>query len=91
MIEGAGGLMVPLGGDTLYIDVFERWRLPAVLCASTALGTMNHTLLSIKALRKREICILGTAFIGEKMLRRRLLFARLGGCVGSGDCPCFLP
>lgn len=35
-IEGAGGLMVPLNGDTLYIDIFERWWLPVVLCARTA-------------------------------------------------------
>lgn len=65
VIEGAGGLMVPLNGDTLYIDIFERWRLPVVLCARTALGTINHSLLSVEALRKRRIDILGIAFIGE--------------------------
>lgn len=36
VIEGAGGLMVPLTQNILYIDVFERWRLPVILCASTA-------------------------------------------------------
>lgn len=61
-----GGLMVPLTGGTLYIDIFERWRLPVVLCASTLLGTINHSLLSIEALRKRQIDILGIAFIGER-------------------------
>lgn len=66
VIEGAGGLMVPLNGGTLYIDVFERWRLPVVICASTRLGTINHSLLSIEALRKRQIRILGIAFIGER-------------------------
>ncbi|MGY3485872.1 dethiobiotin synthetase [Bradyrhizobium sp. USDA 4011] len=65
VIEGAGGLMVPLNGDTLFIDVFERWRLPVVLCARTALGTINHSLLSVEALRKRNIDVLGIAFIGE--------------------------
>ncbi|WP_050424697.1 dethiobiotin synthase [Bradyrhizobium tropiciagri] len=65
VIEGAGGLMVPLNDDTLYIDIFERWRLPVVLCARTALGTINHSLLSVEALRKRQIDILGIAFIGE--------------------------
>jgi dethiobiotin synthetase len=65
VIEGAGGLMVPLNGDTFYIDIFERWRLPVVLCARTALGTINHSLLSLKALRQRRIDILGIAFIGE--------------------------
>lgn len=65
VIEGAGGLMVPLNDDTLYIDMFERWRLPVVLCARTALGTINHSLLSVEALRRRRIDILGIAFIGE--------------------------
>ena len=65
VIEGAGGLMVPLNPSTLYIDVFARWRLPVVLCARTALGTINHSLLSIEALRRRDIEILGVAFIGE--------------------------
>lgn len=50
VIEGAGGLMVPLTRQALYIDIFERWRLPVVMCASTALGTINHSLLSIEAL-----------------------------------------
>jgi len=66
VIEGAGGLMVPLAARTLYIDIFERWQLPVVLCARTGLGTINHCLLSIEALRKRQIRILGIAFIGER-------------------------
>lgn len=58
--------MVPLSSSALYIDIFERWRLPVVLCARTLLGTINHSLLSIEALRKRQIDILGIAFIGER-------------------------
>jgi dethiobiotin synthetase len=65
VIEGSGGLMVPLDRSTLYIDVFARWGLPVVLCARTALGTINHSLLSIEALRHRNIALLGIAFIGE--------------------------
>ena len=65
VIEGAGGLMVPLDQSTLYIDVFARWRIPVVLCARTSLGTINHSLLSIEALRRRDIDLLGVAFIGE--------------------------
>ena len=65
VIEGSGGLMVPLDRSTLLIDVFARWRAPVVLCARTSLGTINHSLLSIEALRARAIKILGIAFIGE--------------------------
>jgi len=65
VIEGAGGLMVPLTRDTLFIDVFARWKLPVILCARTKLGTINHTLLSLEALRTRDIPVQGVAFIGE--------------------------
>jgi dethiobiotin synthetase len=64
VIEGSGGLLVPLDRSALYIDVFARWQIPVVLCARTTLGTINHSLLSIEALRHRGIEILGTAFIG---------------------------
>lgn len=65
IVEGAGGLMVPLTRDVLYIDVFAAWRAPVVLCARTALGTLNHTLLSLEALQRRRIPILGIALIGD--------------------------
>lgn len=65
LIEGAGGLNVPLTRTTLFVDVFEMWDLPVILCARTGLGTINHTLLSIEALKKRGIPIHGIAFIGD--------------------------
>lgn len=65
VIEGAGGLMVPLTPRTLYIDVFARWKLPLILCARTQLGTINHALLSVEAIRTRNIPLHGIAFIGE--------------------------
>ena len=66
IIEGAGGLMVPLTRETLMIDLFARWQVPVVLVASTALGTINHSLLSIEALRARGVPIHGVAFVGEE-------------------------
>ena len=65
IVEGAGGLLVPLTEELLFIDLFTRWRLPLILCARTALGTINHTLLSLEAIRARGIELLGVAFIGE--------------------------
>lgn len=65
LIEGAGGLLVPLTREILLIDLFEQWHLPTILCARTELGTINHTLLSVEALKKRNIPIHGIAFIGE--------------------------
>ncbi|MGY4473733.1 dethiobiotin synthase [Bradyrhizobium sp. USDA 3364] len=66
VIEGTGGLMEPLNSGSVYIDILEKWRLPVVLCASSAPGTINYSLLSIDALRRRHIDILGIAFVGER-------------------------
>ncbi len=66
IIEGAGGLMVPLSRENLLINVFKSWNIPVVLCARTALGTINHTLLSLEALWSRGIPVKGIVFIGEK-------------------------
>lgn len=65
LIEGAGGLNVPLTRTTLLIDAFALWNLPIILCARTALGTINHTLLSVEALKSRNIPVHGLAFIGD--------------------------
>lgn len=91
MIEGAGGLMVPLSGGTLYIDIFERWGLPVVLCARTALGTINHSLLSIEALRRRQIRILGVAFIGERNSESESAICEIGRVRWLGRLPRLSP
>jgi dethiobiotin synthetase len=65
VIEGAGGLMVPVTRDKLQIDLFAGWDLPIILCARTALGTINHTLLSIEALRSRDMRLHGLVFVGD--------------------------
>ena len=65
VIEGAGGLMVPVTRNKLQIDVFADWSLPIILCARTALGTINHTLLSIEALRSRHMRLHGLIFVGD--------------------------
>ena len=87
VIEGSGGLMVPLHGATLYIDVFARWGLPVVLCARTALGTINHTLLSIEALRHRNIALLGIAFIGESNPESERAICEIGRVRRLGRLP----
>lgn len=65
VVEGAGGLMVPLNRKALYVDLFARWQAPVVLCASTRLGTINHTLLSLEALRARGCPVVGVIFNGD--------------------------
>lgn len=66
IVEGAGGVLVPLTRKTLQVELFARWDLPVVLVASTRLGTINHSLLSIEALKRRTVDIRGIAFVGEE-------------------------
>lgn len=87
IVEGAGGLMVPLTRSSLLIDVFARWRAPVVLCARTALGTINHTLLSIEALERRGIPLLGVAFVGEDIPDTPRIIAELGRVRVLGRLP----
>ncbi|NOD88300.1 MULTISPECIES: dethiobiotin synthase [unclassified Ruegeria] len=65
VVEGAGGLMVPLNRKSYYLDLIAQWRAPVVLVARTALGTINHTTLSLMALRVRGCEVVGVAFVGE--------------------------
>ena len=91
VIEGAGGLMVPLDRTTLYIDVFARWRIPVVLCARTSLGTINHSLLSVEALRRREIEPIGVAFIGEDNPESERAICEIGRVRRLGRLPMLSP
>jgi dethiobiotin synthetase len=91
VIEGSGGLLVPLNSTTPYIDVFARWRIPVVLCARTALGTINHSLLSIEALRSRKIELRGIAFIGEANPESERAICEAGAVKRLGRLPRLSP
>ena len=69
IVEGAGGLMVPMNsqGD-LYIDLIQKFNLPVILVSMHYLGSINHTLLSIEALKSRNIQIEGIVFVGNENL-----------------------
>ncbi|MET3857097.1 dethiobiotin synthase [Rhizobium sp. OAE497] len=87
VVEGAGGLLVPLTRQSTYIDVFARWGRPVILCARTGLGTINHTLLSVEALRQRRIPIMGIAFIGEERSDTQAIIAEMSGVPVLGRLP----
>jgi dethiobiotin synthetase len=91
VIEGAGGLMVPLTPDTLFIDVFARWGLPLILCARTTLGTINHSLLSIAAIRARNIPLAGIAFIGDYNEDSEAIICEIGDVRRLGRLPLLDP
>lgn len=87
VIELAGGLDVPLTRRLLQIDVIADWKLPVVLCSSTRLGTINHSLLSIEALKRRGVPILGIAFIGDEIPDTESIIPAFGGVRRLGRLP----
>ena len=66
IIEGAGGVMTPVNEDCLMIDLISILQLPTIVVASSKLGTINHALLTLQALRARRIEVLGVIVSGSK-------------------------
>ena len=87
IIEGAGGVLVPINSGMLQVDLFARWQAPAVLCARTTLGTINHTLLSLEALNRRGIEVLGVIFVGGAMPDTERTIVEFGGIKSLGRLP----
>jgi dethiobiotin synthetase len=85
IIEGAGGLLVPLNQQDLMIDLIQLLNLPVCLVARSSLGTINHTLLSIQALRQAEIPILGVILNGTKNQINREAIAHYGKVAILGE------
>lgn len=91
VIEPAGGIMTPLTIRVPTIDVLARWRIPVVLVARTSLGTINHSLLSIEALRRRDILVLGVAFVGDANEETQRTIAIMGQSCDLGRLPFIAP
>ncbi|HET6526684.1 dethiobiotin synthase [Sphingopyxis sp.] len=87
IIEGAGGALVPVTRTTLYADLFARWQIPVIVCARTALGTINHSLLTIEALRTRNVPIHGLAFLGDGVEDSEAIIAAISGVRRLGRLP----
>ena len=79
VVELAGGLMVPLRDNWLQIDQIKIWNLPVVLVARSGLGTLNHTLLSLEAMEKRNIQVTTLILNGEKHERNYKTLLKIVG------------
>lgn len=67
IIEGAGGILVPVNSDGLtFADLIEYWKIPAIVVSRHYLGSINHTLMTIEVLRKRGVDIAGIVFVGDE-------------------------
>lgn len=79
VVEGAGGVMVPLNEVALTVDFMERLGLPALVVARSSLGTINHTLMTLEVLRRRRIPILGVVMNGQRNPGNRQAIEHYGG------------
>ena len=91
VVETAGGLHVPLNRSWQQIDQLQRWALPVVLVARSGLGTLNHTLLSLEALRTRSIPVLGLFINGPLHADNPRTLAELGGVPVLAELPTLEP
>lgn len=78
IVEGAGGLMVPLNKNNLVIDLIVELKLPIILVCRSGLGTINHTLLSLEAIRQRSLPLAGIIINGEKSPHNRQALEEYG-------------
>ncbi len=87
VIEGAGGLMVPLNARQLMIDLIATCRMPVILVVGTGLGSINHALLSLEALRKRKLPIAGIVMNGAPHADDTDLILHFGGPLPCASIP----
>ncbi|MDE7546811.1 dethiobiotin synthase [Acetobacter fabarum] len=78
VVEGAGGVMVPATDELMMLDLAAIWGLPVVLVARSGLGTLNHTLLSLQALRSRGVAVAGVVLNGPYNPANSRTIAQLG-------------
>lgn len=78
VVEGAGGLMVPIADGAYMIDLADSLDLPIILVARSTLGTINHTLLSLEAIRRRGLPLAGVVISGPESPHNRAAIERFG-------------
>jgi dethiobiotin synthetase len=87
VIEGAGGLLVPLNGDSLMIDLMKQIEAPVILVCRSSLGTINHSLLSIRVLKEYGFNIMGFVMNGPENLENEKAVIKYGQIEHLGSIP----
>jgi dethiobiotin synthetase len=71
VVETAGGIMSPLSNSFLNIDLMQQLNLPVILVSNNYLGSINHTLLTVEAMQKRNLVVAGLVFCGHEFSSTR--------------------
>jgi len=91
IIEGAGGVLVPLSRTLLTADLFAQWQIPVILVCTTQLGTISHSLSAIEALKARGVPIHGLVFVGDAHDDNEAIIPSLSGVPRLGRLPGLYP
>jgi dethiobiotin synthetase len=91
IVEGAGGVLVPLNATALLVDLIRQLELPVLVVARSGLGTINHTLLTIEALEQRAIRVAGVVMVGPPEPENRLAIEQYGRTAVVGEMPTLAP
>jgi dethiobiotin synthase len=87
IVEGAGGVLVPLNETELMIDLMVQLQLPVLVVSRSELGTINHTLLTLEALRSRSLQIAGVVMAGVRNASNRDAIEHYGNVAVLGEMP----
>ena len=90
-VEGAGGVLVPVNESETMADLMVMLGLPVIVAARTTLGTINHTLLTLEALRTRKLRIAGVVMIGDRNADNRAAVEHYGNVAVLAEMPRFDP
>ena len=91
IVEGAGGVLVPVNDSQMMVDLMVRLGLPVIVAARSRLGTINHTLLTIEALRARALRVAGVVMIGDLNADNRAAIEHYGEVAVIAEMPHFDP
>ena len=91
VVEGAGGVLVPLTDSVTMADLMAQLEMPVVIAARSSLGTINHTLLTIEALASRRLEVAGVVMVGEPNPENRKVIEHWGQVAVLGEMPHFDP
>ena len=87
IVEGAGGALVPINDAQFMTDLMQHLKLPVLLVARASLGTINHTLLSLAALRSAHLKVPGVIMVGKPNTENRKAIEQYGHVQVVGTVP----
>jgi dethiobiotin synthetase len=91
IVEGAGGILVPINESALMVDLIAALALPTIVVARSTLGTINHTLLTLEVLRTRGLTVAGVVMVGPRNADNREAIEGYGRTTVVGEIAPLVP